>query len=364
MPAPPAAEVRDQANGERGFAKPLVAALLGIAVALASVEALVRLAAPQPITPLTAGFAPPDMVAFDARYGWKLAPRSRWTWQYGTTIETNALGLRDRDYGPKGPREIRILSLGDSYAFGAGVELDQTYAKVLERKLAARFPDSTITVVNAGISGYGQRQEILAFDDLRPLVEPDAVIATFVAGNDVENNTVFDRQLRDRTKSPLGLVGRHSDAARLVLKTLYPFTDALMNRNVANIDATIALLRELEGRFAGAGLPYRMLVIPARHQIRPESQVWSRTLLRLGLRDFVYRQNRMVIDHFEHDGIPYVDTLEPLATRDAVESVVFDDDAHTNALGHEVIADALLPGAAEMVAEARSRRQRTAWQTP
>jgi lysophospholipase L1-like esterase len=342
---------------------PVLALLVATTVALAGAEGLVRLVAPQPITPLTAGFAPPDMVAFDPRYGWKLAPRSQWRWQYDTTIATNALGLRDRDYGPKGPREIRVLSLGDSFAFGAGVELEQTYAKVLERKLATRFPELTIAVVNAGIAGYGQRQAILGFDDLRPLLEPDVVIATFVAGNDVENNTVLDRQLRDRTKSPLGLFGRNSHAARLVLKTLYPFTDALMNRDVANIEATIALLRRLEARFADAGVPYLMVVIPARHQIRPQSQVWSRMLVRLGLDGFVFRQNRMVLDHFERDAIPYVDTLGPLAARDVVESVVFDDDAHTNVLGHEVIADALLPRVSDMVAETWRRRQRTAWRT-
>ena len=346
------------------LAKRLVAVIAGVILGFACAEAAVRLLDPQPITPLTAGFAPPDKVAFDARYGWKLAPRSRWQWQYGTTIETNALGLRDRDYGPKGPREIRVLSLGDSYAFGAGVELDQTYAKVLERKLAARFPDLTIAIVNAGIAGYGQRQEILTFDDLKPLLEPDLVLASFVAGNDVENNTVLDRQLRDRTKSPLGFFARHSHAIRLALKAVYPLTDALMNRDRDNIAATVALLRQLEARCDDAGLPYRMLVIPARHQIRPQSQAWSALLLRAGFGELVFRQNRLVIDHFERDRVPYVDLLPPLAARDAAESVLFDDDAHTNAVGHEVIADALLPAVSEMVSDAWRRRQQTAWQAP
>lgn len=341
----------------RGIATSIAALAIGAVLGLALAETLVRVVAPQPFTPLIAGFGPENMVELDPRYGWKLVAGIRWRWQGNTTIEINSLGLRDREYGPKGADEIRILSLGDSFAFGAGVELDETYAKVLEHKLRERFPQLPISVINAGVAGYGQRQEILAFADLRPVIDPDIVLATFVAANDAENNAKFDDQLRDRIKNPVGFVGRHSHAVRLVLKTAYPVTDALMNRNPRHIAHTIDLLRQLEQDFTVAHVPYLMVVIPARHQLRPNSQVWSRVLLQLGFEGFLFRQNRMVIDHFVREQIPYVDTQPSLAARDRRESVVFDNDSHTNAIGHETIADAILEQVATLVREAA--RQRT-----
>ena len=49
--------------------------------------------------------------------------------------KTNSLGLRDREIGPKAPESVRILGLGDSYAFGHGVSLEETYVKQLESSL-------------------------------------------------------------------------------------------------------------------------------------------------------------------------------------------------------------------------------------
>jgi lysophospholipase L1-like esterase len=333
-----------------------LAVTIGLAVGLVVAEMLVRTVSPQGFTPLVAGFGPEGMVELDPRYGWRFVGGRRWTWQRGTTVDINSLGFRDREYGPKAPNEIRVLSLGDSFGFGAGVELDETYAKVLERRLGGRFPAVPVSVINAGVSGYGQRQELLTFADQRSRLDPDLVIATFVAGNDVENNAVLDAQLRDRIKSPVGFVGRHSHAVRLLFRIGYPITDALMNRNPRHIARTIELLRQLEHELAAAGVPYLMVIIPARHQVRPQGDRLVAWLLDWGLDGFVFRQNRAVVEHFVRERVPYVDTLPALAARDRVESVVFEDDAHTNALGHEVIAEAILEKLAPLVDETIARR--------
>jgi hypothetical protein len=129
------------------------------------------------------------------------------------------------------------------------------------------------------------------------------------------------------------------------------------NRSTRNIQYTCDLLRRLEADFTQAGLPYLMVVIPARHQIRPSVHPATTLLEKSWLRSYVYSQNLYVIDHFIRDGIPYVDTYPPLAARDANESVVFPDDPHTNALGHEIIAatifEAIEPRI-EKIVEARS----------
>ena len=58
---------------------------------------------------------------------------------------TNSLGLRNEDIDYN---RNRILILGDSFAYGQGVELNYTVAKQLETKL------NNIQVINAGIPTF------------------------------------------------------------------------------------------------------------------------------------------------------------------------------------------------------------------
>jgi lysophospholipase L1-like esterase len=311
------------------------AALVGLLVA----ELLTRLVAPQRPTP---AFLRPDgedasLYRLDSMYGLVLKPDISEPFIFGTRVETNALGLRDHQYATKRPREFRILSLGDSYAFGFGVEVEQSYTKVVERQLNRQFPEGMFSVINAGVTGYGTKQQKLAFQRLHPKLQPDFVLATFTAGNDVYENAVFEDQLRTGLQTPLGFIGRHSHAARLVLKATFPLWFFLENRNPRRIEHTIRLLKELEADLRLAGIPYLMLVIPARHQIRPEVQPAARLLMSLGFDGLVFRQNHCVIRHFQQERVPYVDLWPTLVAQDSVAAVSFAGDSHLNALGHETV---------------------------
>src|SRR5262245_29159034 len=74
----------------------------------------------------------------------KLKPSASYrvtTPEYDYTAYTNALGLRDYEFAEeKPPGTYRIVVVGDSVTFGPGVGLDETFAKRLERKLAADAP--------------------------------------------------------------------------------------------------------------------------------------------------------------------------------------------------------------------------------
>ena len=100
-------------------------------------------------------------------------------------IRTNSLGLRDREFAfPKPAGTFRIISLGDSYAFGWGVSLEETYAKRLERALLADKPAQAIEVVNAGVPSYESWRELKLLKRIGPAVQPDLVICQ-VADNDL-----------------------------------------------------------------------------------------------------------------------------------------------------------------------------------
>lgn len=96
----------------------------------------------------------------DADLGYALRPN--WTAVHVTqdfrvTVHTDARELRKGSEAATegsafGSEARRILLVGDSFAFGFGVEDSETFASVLERELAAR--GMPVIVENAGIPGF------------------------------------------------------------------------------------------------------------------------------------------------------------------------------------------------------------------
>ena len=108
-------------------------------------------------------------------------------------IRTNHLGLRDREFAdPKPPRDVRMLSLGDSYAFGWGVKAEESYTKRLEQALNAQGAGQRYETINAGIASYESWRELELLKRLQPVLQPDLVICQ-VADNDLGPDAVAGR---------------------------------------------------------------------------------------------------------------------------------------------------------------------------
>jgi lysophospholipase L1-like esterase len=70
--------------------------------------------------------------------------------EFSTVVRTNRAGLRDDEASLRAPE---IVVLGDSYAMGWGVQQEEAFPQVLERRLQRK-------VLNAGIASYGTAREI------------------------------------------------------------------------------------------------------------------------------------------------------------------------------------------------------------
>jgi hypothetical protein len=104
--------------------------------------------------------------------------RSRTT-EWDIKFEVNSLGLRDYEYQENKPDgSYRILMLGDSFTEGYGVELDETFSKLLEKKLNTAL-DGKIEVINAGVSGYSPILELLYLKNKGLELKPDLVILNY-----------------------------------------------------------------------------------------------------------------------------------------------------------------------------------------
>ncbi len=88
----------------------------------------------------------------------------------GYLVETNSLGFRsNREFTAARTRRRRILFLGDSYTAGYGVDNDERFAE-----LAGGLLDCE--VYNAGVTGTGTDQQVLAYEAYLSDIECDLVV--------------------------------------------------------------------------------------------------------------------------------------------------------------------------------------------
>ncbi len=104
-------------------------------------------------------------------------------WVYNTVIY-NKYGFRGPDWPfQKKSGETRIAVLGDSYIEGREVAFDALVTTVLEKRIG-----SGTTVMNFGLSGSGQAEQIPLYRNLVRKFKPDIVIHCVTASNDFEDN--------------------------------------------------------------------------------------------------------------------------------------------------------------------------------
>jgi|GEM_PF-6080455 len=95
-------------------------------------------------------------------------------------IDLGLDSLLFRDDGINTDRKKRLLALGDSYVWGWGVDLKDTFSEVLERM------DSDLDVINAGMPAYTTKQYTdLLKKFVNSNVTPQGVIYNFYSGNDI-----------------------------------------------------------------------------------------------------------------------------------------------------------------------------------
>lgn len=122
--------------------------------------------------------------------GWVIAPQQHsYTFAFPVTI--NAEGWRYREFSPQKPPNVtRILSLGDSLTFGAGVRTEDTYPAQLETLLNQGNSSKQIEVINMGVFGYGTWQAVDVLKQKGLDYQPDLVLLGFYI-NDPEDTARY-----------------------------------------------------------------------------------------------------------------------------------------------------------------------------
>ncbi len=325
--------------------------LASILVLMLLVEAVLRLAG----WPAQKGDASSRESAYlqcdhDSLLGWIFPPDSQGIFKSGThvtPVTTNQYGLRHRNLEPA-TAAVRILVLGDSYAFGWGVRATEAFPHLLQTMLQERFPSLKFEVINAGIPGYAVYQQLQLLSRLRTELSLDAVVATFSLANDPVDELRLARYTPDRlaeysyqVRDPRALLSRLIRSSRLL--TLVDVRSFNIQLHLANAsDRALALsersLRQLATTCQADSLPLALVVVPRASEVRPSGP---------GKRLFNFTADKprhLVARVAAAYGLPRVDLKKALQETQRGEPLYLPQDTHWNAAGHRATAEAIMAG--------------------
>jgi len=128
---------------------------------------------------------------------------------FGVQVSINSYGLREDEINvPKPPHTFRLLAVGDSITFGYGVPVEETYVKVLEKRMNENAPANIrYEVLNGGTIGGSLGDYYHLLNQKAALLKPDLVLVG-LALNDIlvysESGSILGQ--RDAQRHGRGLV--------------------------------------------------------------------------------------------------------------------------------------------------------------
>jgi len=148
----------------------------------------------------------PVFHGFDPVRGRVLEPGMEGWFRYegNAYFKINSAGFRDVEHPLQKPKgTYRILLLGDSYTEARQVSLENTFGRKVEQQLQSckRFLPHKVEVINFGVPGYGNAEELITLRSRGWAYDPDLVLTMFFSGNDLIDN--FPRaELREHEYIP------------------------------------------------------------------------------------------------------------------------------------------------------------------
>jgi len=220
----------------------LVAALLGLAVAIALVEVFLRV-----FDPIGLNYDVDYAVyrAHAMHFEWESKPPAAvdldgrlYRHRPGLDLDVGSFRLRTNQLGFRGPEvattkpagTFRIVLLGDSVAFGWGVDEQVTFARRLEAEWNGPRPAQRLEVVNTAHPMYDTNQEEATLREALPL-QPDLVLLVYVV-NDIEpTRDIVEELMTGKPPHPEEVVAIPDDfwtATAAAIAPLLPATSKLL----------------------------------------------------------------------------------------------------------------------------------------
>ncbi len=256
----------------------------------------------------------------------------------GVDVTINSDGFRDDEYEIEKGQNRRIILLGDSLTFGWGVEKEQSFEHLLERKFNAIAPTE---IINFGTGDYNTTQEVNLFEEKGLRYRPDAVFLFYFI-NDAEpvpkkSGFAWLAHFRiatffwSRTKALLAKKSP-SEGFKEYYANLYRADQA----GWLQTQQAFLKLRELS---RDNGISLKVVILPELHN----------------LVDYTFKDEHALVSRYlSRHGIENIDLAPSFADqKNPTRLWVARDDAHPNAEAHRLIAEYSFP----FLSEERSRKE-------
>ena len=253
----------------------------------------------------------------------------------GANIETNGLGMRELEVQDKTPRSFRIAAVGDSFTFGFGVDMIDTYVAALGRLLRA---DREIRVgrrfetLNFGVAGYSVQDEVKVLEHKVLAVDPDLIILGYVL-NDPEPDPI---QPVHSYYAPVEW-WQHLHLGRLIAYSAwrakieqYGGGDyyEYLHREPRAWRTVVTAFDQIGELSRKSGVPVLLVVFPGGQPVPWEEYPYRE------LHDKVIAQGRKA-------GLFTLDLLPAFAEESPMDTRVSADDDHPSIRGHKITARAI-----------------------
>jgi len=323
--------------------------LLSGAIIVSGLEGIVRLRGLAPLLPVV-------RFVEDSYMRFKTRPSSRFTGlsasrEFDIDFKHNSLGFRDVEHSIEKPDGVfRILGLGDSFTYGAGVLFEDTYLYKLEKLLNARSGDHPrVEIIKAGIPRFYPETERLLLEHYGLKFRPDLVIIGFVRNDLID--TFYGIEGVGVSKSGYLLSGSrmgridelsswlyvHSHLFRILVKKYNDHKDPI--NKIDNVE----LYRPngfLEKEWRMMETEYEIIIdLALRNKFKvvllniPQDTSWETP-------PSTYPPQRLNTWAL-YNKVPFIDITLAMKKASETENLYWKIDGHCNSAGYQIIADTL-----------------------
>jgi hypothetical protein len=262
-------------------------------------------------------------------------PRGTFDDDNSLTSRLNNHGFRGRDVSKKKPEGVfRIMVVGDSFTFGEGVRLEDTFVARLEGILRDG-PMPAVEVLNFGIGSWGARSEYFYLVKEGLQFEPDLVLLVFTP-NDAEYAGGLDlwTDFREAYEAPGAL--KHSYFASWVYarvnRTLVGrrYIEELVASALGEHEKwrrTLGLVSRLEQVTRFAGSDYAIAIFPFMFELDEDYPLAA--------------IHELVAETARAAGTPCLDLLPAFFGHAYTDLWVHPSDQHPNEVAHAIAASAI-----------------------
>lgn len=314
----------------------------------------------------------------------------------GSISLANSQGFKDRERSfERSESSPRVVAIGDSFTWGAGVSYDETFVTLVERRLQAVAQGAE--VINLGVPAWGPHEEFHLLKTYGIRFHSDLVMLNFFIGNDIQNKRGDDVNLPEilvvagqsyyvhsngnwahdvlgpsrwylyhnlnyliqvgslRLQRPSGeqdfkggvdmppvvpheryLRGIH-ESSDIYLVVDSPYFEHHWNRTKATLLAMRDFLRVNK-------VPLLIVLIPAPVQLDPVLQAEYLASVNASAQQYDFQKpSRLLRAWCVENEVPVVDLLPAFEAAGSPDRLYFQNDIHWSAEGHKLAAETIAP---------------------